>query len=115
MLVEEFLLHYWLEAFFGGALALLGLVNRRISRRMRELDSVRMGVQALLRDRIIQSYNHYIDKGFCPIYALESMQAMYAEYHNLGGNGTITELMEKIRELPTEKKREQHEKSTQKS
>lgn len=25
---------------------------------------------------------------------------MYTEYHNLGGNGTVTKLMEDLRELP---------------
>ena len=29
---------------------------------------------------------------------------MYAPYHELGGNDVATELMEKILELPTEKK-----------
>ena len=29
---------------------------------------------------------------------------MYTEYHNLGGNGTVTKLMEDLRELPVRDK-----------
>ncbi len=63
------------------------------------------GVQALLRDRIIETYNHYNDKGYCPIYAKESMRRLYAAYHALGGNDVATELKEKLLEMPTERKR----------
>ena len=38
------------------------------------------------------------------IYAKENVKRMYAPYHELGGNDVATELMEKILELPTEKK-----------
>ena len=62
------------------------------------------GVQALLRERIIETYNHYNDKGFCPIYAKESMRRLYAAYHALGGNDVATELKEKLLEMPTERK-----------
>ena len=34
-------------------------------------------VQVLLRDRIIETYNHYNEKGYCPIYAQESMRRLY--------------------------------------
>lgn len=59
--------------------------------------------QAILRDRIIQAYNHYFkEKKFMPIYARESLDHMYKEYHNLDGNGIIEDLIEKLYKLPTE-------------
>lgn len=60
------------------------------------------GVEALLRDRIIQSYNHYQDKGYCPIYAKESLKRMYDAYHSLGGNDVATKLKNELLEMPTE-------------
>ena len=62
----------------------------------------------LLRDRIIQAYNHYTEKGYCPIYSRENIEKMYTEYNHLGGNGTVTELVDRIRELPTERKEEEN-------
>ena len=40
----------------------------------KENDALRAGVQALLRDRIIQAYNHYVcEKGWVPIYAKKAL------------------------------------------
>lgn len=67
----------------------------------RENDALRVGVQALLRDRIIQAYNHYVcEKGWVPIYAKESIDACYKSYEALGDNGVIDSLMEQLNELP---------------
>lgn len=67
----------------------------------RENDALRAGVQALLRDRIIQAYNHYVcEKGWVPIYAKESIDACYKSYEALGENGVIDSLMEQLNELP---------------
>ena len=67
----------------------------------RENDALRAGVQALLRDRIIQAYNHYVcEKGSVPIYAKESIDACYKSYEALGDNGVIDSLMEQLNELP---------------
>lgn len=67
----------------------------------RENDALRAGVQALLRDRIIQAYNHYVcEKGWVPIYAKESIDACYKSYEELGDNGVIDSLMEQLNELP---------------
>ena len=67
----------------------------------RENDALRAGVQALLRDRIIQAYNHYVcEKGWVPIYAKESIDACYRSYEALGDNGVIDSLMEQLNELP---------------
>lgn len=67
----------------------------------RENDALRAGVQALLRDRIIQTYNHYVcEKGWIPIYAKESIDACYRSYEALGDNGVIDSLMEQLNELP---------------
>ncbi len=47
-----------------------------------------------------------MDKGYCPIYALENINTLYKQYHALGGNETVTELVEKLKYLPTEKREE---------
>ena len=61
--------------------------------------AVELGVQALLRDRIVQSYYHYDERGWITLHGLENVNAMYKEYHALGGNGTVTSLVNSIREL----------------
>lgn len=67
----------------------------------KENDALKAGLQALLRDRIIQAYNHYCDdKKWIPIYALESINACYKSYEALGENGVINGLVEQLNKLP---------------
>lgn len=63
-------------------------------------EAVCHGVQALLRDRLYQSYDHYMEKGYAPIYAKENFENMYNQYHNLGLNGVMDNHYEKFMKLP---------------
>ncbi|WP_312645702.1 hypothetical protein [Hydrogenoanaerobacterium sp.] len=100
----EFIVGYWVEVLFSTALSLLGIAYKRLAKRIKEQDAIKLGIRELLRDRIIRVYNHSYDAGFCPIYALENAVAMYEQYHALGGNGTVTELLDRLKELPTGRK-----------
>lgn len=89
------------------ATGILGIGTRAILARLKRQDSrqkaLESGVQALLRDRMLYSYNKYIDAGYAPIYAKENYENMYWQYHELGGNGVMTHLHEEFMALPTEK------------
>lgn len=86
-----------INVVFGGVITLLITMYRQ---KQKENDALKAGLQALLRDRIIQAYNHYVqDKGWIPIYAKESIDACYKSYEALGDNGVIDNLMEQINEL----------------
>jgi hypothetical protein len=104
--MQEWILKYWIQVIFGlitaGLIAGYKKLARNISVKFKEQDAIKLGIQVLLRDRIVQCYNHYMEKGFCPIYAMDNINALYSQYHALGGNGTITELVERLRDMPTE-------------
>lgn len=62
---------------------------------------IKAGLQALLRDRLIQGYNHYVlEKGWIPIYAKDSLMNVDKIYEGLGENGVMNDLVEAIRRLP---------------
>ena len=67
-------------------------------------EAVCLGVQALLRDRLIHEYNRYMDKGYAPIYAKENFENMWNQYHNLGVNGVMDEVHKTFMNLPTERR-----------
>jgi hypothetical protein len=104
--MKEWILRYWIETLF--TLIIAGLITGykklayNISVKFKEQDAIKLGIQALLRDRIVQCYNHYMEKGCCPIYAMDNINALYSQYHALGGNGTVTELVERLRDMPTD-------------
>jgi len=101
----EIIQKYWLEFILTGV---SGGIVWAVKRLYRDNRAVKLGVQALLRDRIIQAYNYYMDKKYCPIYGRENVAKMYEQYHNLGGNGAVTHIVEELDALPTNPPEEDH-------
>lgn len=92
-MIEQMISHV-LNLILGGVVSYIFALYRQ---KKKENDALKAGLQALLRDRIIQAYNHYVqDKA---IYAKESIDACYRSYEALGDNGVIDNLMEQINEL----------------
>ena len=69
-------------------------------RRQEEYNAIRASLLALTRDRILQGYRYYKREGGVSAQDLETMNKLYAAYHALGGNGTITAVHDKIVALP---------------
>lgn len=62
--------------------------------------AINESLRALCRDRILQGYRYYKQNDGITMQDLETMTKLYKAYHNLGGNGTITAVYEKILNLP---------------
>lgn len=75
---------------------------QKIEKEAKKNAAVVDGVLALLRNEIINKYNHYTDKGYIPIYGMENVTSLYNAYRELGGNGTAAKLVDALRELPTD-------------
>lgn len=105
-MIIQYIQSHWVEWLFAAAIAILGVCYRHVAKQLKEErrknEALMLGVQSLLRESIVGNYNKYHDKGFCPIYAKESIKKAYAAYHNLGGNDVATKLYEKILDMPEE-------------
>ncbi len=103
----EMMAKYWAEWAMGIIATMLAIGYRKLSKKIKvtnaENEALKCGMRALLRDRIIQGYNHYMEKGCWPIYAQDSMGDMFKQYKALGGNGTVCNLMEALEGLPVER------------
>ena len=101
---------HWLEWLFALCLAILTAAWRTVSQKLKQEheknEAIAEGVQSLLRDSIVSSYNTYSDKGYCPIYARESVKKAYKAYAQLGGNDVATGLYNKLLEMPTDPAKE---------
>lgn len=101
----EWILEYWLQIVFTAIVSIVTWSVKRIATKVsiehQEQIQLRNGLLALLRSNIITEYNHYIDKHYVPIYAMESIEAAYQAYHDLGGNGTVTKLYKELKALPS--------------
>lgn len=76
-------------------------------KRQKDNETMSNGVRCLLRANIVSDYNKYTDRGYCPIYAKESLKQSYSAYHDLGGNDVATELYHKLLAMPEEKESEE--------
>lgn len=81
------------------AVPAIGYLYKKYKQADQRQKAVELGVQALLRDRIVQAYYHYTERDWITLHGLENVNAMYKEYHALGGNGTVTTLVETLRDL----------------
>lgn len=104
---------YWLEACFGLLVSAIIFGTKKIFTKFKAIKEEQAaqsrGIQALLRDSIVRAYYHYCDDEVITLHGLQNVNAMYEEYHNLGGNGTITKLVNDIRKFEVVDRRDKNE------
>ena len=81
----------------------LNSADAKAEQAKRETEAIAEGVKALLRDRLLQGYKHYIEKGWADMDDRSNMENVWRQYHALGGNGDMNDLRRTIRHLPMAK------------
>lgn len=81
----------------------LGYIVWLLKRQKRDRDANGKGTMLLLRVQLIEYHDRYVALGHIPFYALENFIEMYEAYHELGGNGMVTEMYKEILELEIRK------------
>lgn len=79
----------------------IGFISTKVKANNKKDKAIEEGVQALLRNELIRRYREYEQKGEMSILDKENMEAMFVQYKNLGGNGTVKHMMDDLFELPT--------------
>lgn len=102
--MKDFIAQYWMEMLFTAFVGVMGALYRglsqKVKRRILEQDSIREGMLAMLHDRLYSGCEELIQKGACSVEAMKNLEYLYNSYHKLGGNGTGTELFERVKGLP---------------
>lgn len=96
--VIRIILNYFIPLILGTS---IGIVSTKLKKNKKKDEAIEEGVQALLRNELVRRYREYESKGEISILDKENIEAMYVQYKNLGGNGTVKKLMEDMLELPT--------------
>lgn len=82
--------------------ALFTYLCKQNKKNREDTKAVKKGVQALLRAQMIEEYNKWSERGYAPIYARQSFENCWAQYHSLGVNGVMDDIHLKFLELPIE-------------
>lgn len=107
--MTEFIIKYWIEVGFGLIVLTFSFFFNSFKKNISEMKKKQNeehkalcgGMKALLRDRLVWSYNtYYNERGCITVYDLENVEDMYVEYEALEGNGIAKKLFEKIQDLP---------------
>lgn len=100
--------YQWLCLFGIPALiaAIFKYLHTLVKKNTADTKAVKAGLQALLRSQMISDFNKWEDRGYAPIYARESFENCWKQYHSLGVNGVMDNLHDKFFELPTEPQNE---------
>lgn len=96
--ILKIVLNYLIPSILG---LTLGFISTKYKKSKKKEKAIEQGVQALLRNELIRRYREYELKGEISILDKANLEHMYAEYINLGGNGTVKKMYEDLIELPT--------------
>lgn len=115
--MKDFIRQYWLQTLFtamvsGLTISVRHLYNKlkkdredrelRFEEESKEQKLIKEGVLAILHDRLYQSCQFHIHKKSITVADLDNLEYLYRSYHDLGGNGTGTELYNRCKRLPIE-------------
>lgn len=64
-------------------------------------EALERGVQALLRDRLIEIHDEYCPIHQIPLHVKDNFDNLYQQYHALGKNGVMDSFHEEVMDLPT--------------
>lgn len=98
--MQTFLLEHIGELIFAGISAAMAFMFRELRKTVQEQKALRAGVVAMLHDRIYSECEKCLMRNGITTDALNNIDHLYKSYHDLGGNGTGTNLYERAKALP---------------
>lgn len=96
--ILQMIISYLVPAALGAG---IGFLSSKLKKNKAKEKAIEEGVQALLRNELVREYREYKAKGELSILDKDNIEAMFEQYKNLGGNGTVKHLIEELMELPT--------------
>ena len=69
---------------------------------IKQMRAVKLGLQAILRDRLLQAYHYYKEQGYASYDEKQNVVNLYTQYEALGPNGIMQRKHEIFLGLPEE-------------
>jgi hypothetical protein len=89
-------------AAFNGVLGISKKKKEDDTKKDIDLQLIKKGIQAILKNDLKVRYEHWIEEGYAPDDARDDLEAEYRIYHSLGKNGVMDGRRAKFLDLPTE-------------
>lgn len=62
--------------------------------------AIKLGIQALLRDRLLQAFRYYAGRGWADYDDKRNVENLFRQYEALGENGVMQDMYASFRKLP---------------
>ena len=103
-MIRDIIVRYWIEVSLGCICGVIGMwcksLHCKIKAKQDEQDAIKIGMIAMLHDRLFDICNKYLELGYIPVdeaeEVLDRAKLLYEAYHGLGGNGTGTRIYERF-------------------
>ena len=101
-MIIEIIIKWAIPFILGTAVTgIISYIKNKVTKDKNEDIAIKEAVQALLRNELIRRYREYEIKGEMSILDKENIEAMFKQYKNLGGNGTVEKLYDDLLDLHT--------------
>lgn len=80
---------------------LWAFIQNYFNKKNQNKSAIAVGLQCLLRDRLLQAEKEYSAQGYCEADDKTNMQHMFKAYEDLGGNDVAHEAYNRIIKLPS--------------
>ncbi len=102
--MKDFMIKYMVELLLAGFVTAIGgalrygykKTARELNTRLSEQDAMKEGILAMLHDRLYQEGERLLLQEHCTIEERKNIEYIYQAYHKLGGNGTGTEIYNRV-------------------
>lgn len=88
------------QTYYIALPSLLACIAYLLRQGNKKKDANGRGTMLLLRVQLIEYHEKWTRRGHVTKHGLENFMEMYKAYHDLGGNGMVTHLLEEVEELP---------------
>ncbi len=97
--MEEFFIQTYYVALPVVLSAVLGYIVWLLKQQKKDRDANSRGTMLMLRAKLIEYHKEWTERGYITKHGLQNFIEMYEAYHELGGNGMVTHLLEEVEEL----------------
>lgn len=105
--MKDWVIKYWAQVGFTTLISFVTYWSNHIHKKFKanneEQAYIKEGLMALLHDRLYQACQFHLEHSYITVADLDNLEYLYNGYHELGGNGTGTELYNRCKALPLKK------------
>jgi len=77
----------------------LGYIVWLLKQQKKDRDANGKGTMLMLRAKLIEYHKEWTERNYITKHGLQNFIEMYEAYHELGGNGMVTHLLEEVEQL----------------